>query len=327
MSTGRSSCQKWRLAITNWVSTLKTATAANHHSMVRATRSPALLSRIPRPAHRPRKIHRLTNRRTRLHCREKEGAPGGALLFSLHRFFAGQDAIKFEAMPSNLTFPPRKVLITGARGQLARQLALAAPPATEIVALERADLDICDEVAVRSALETHRPDVVFNPAAYNLVDKAEGEGMRTALEINGLGPAVLAAACREVGAPLVHFSTDFVLDGHNDKPYAEDDKTGPLGVYGASKLCGENVVLAASPRNFAIRVCRLFGPIEGPTQKPAGNFPLLMLKLARERGKVRVVDDQIGSPSYTPDLARGVWELLEKVEGGLFHLSNAGEIS
>ncbi|RYG68640.1 NAD(P)-dependent oxidoreductase, partial [bacterium] len=138
---------------------------------------------------------------------------------------------------------------------------------------------------------------------------------------------VLAAACREVGAPLVHFSTDFVLDGHSDKPYAEDDKTGPLGVYGASKLCGENVVLAASPRNFAIRVCRLFGPIGGPTQKPAGNFPLLMLKLARERGKVRVVDDQVGSPSYTPDLARGVWELLQKAEGGLFHLSNEGEVS
>ncbi|HEX8465500.1 MAG TPA: sugar nucleotide-binding protein, partial [Abditibacterium sp.] len=136
-----------------------------------------------------------------------------------------------------------KVLITGARGQLARSLALAAPPQTEVVGLERADLDISDADAVRAALETHQPDVVFNGAAYNLVDKAEGEGARQALEVNALGPAVLAAACRDSGAQLVHFSTDFVLDGRKTSPYTEDDRTNPLGVYGASKLCGENVVL------------------------------------------------------------------------------------
>lgn len=221
----------------------------------------------------------------------------------------------------------RKVLITGAQGQLARSLAAQAPPDTRIVALGRAALDICDADAVRAALETHRPDAVFNGAAYNLVDKAEGEGARTALEINALGPAVLAAACRDTGAQLVHFSTDFVFDGRKTSPYRETDLTAPLGVYGASKLCGENVVLAASPRHFAVRVCRLFGPIDGQTQKPGGNFPLLMVKLGRERSSVRVVNDQIGAPTYTPDLARGLWQLLERAEGGLFHLSNAGEIS
>jgi dTDP-4-dehydrorhamnose reductase len=230
-------------------------------------------------------------------------------------------------MPSLSNPTPGKVLITGARGQLAGALATIAPAGTEVVALERAQLDICDEAAVQSALETHRPDMVLNPAAYNLVDKAEGEGKRTALEVNALGPAVLASACRQAGIPLVHFSTDFVLDGRSDKPYSEEDKTVPLGVYGASKLCGENVVLAASPGNSAIRVCRLFGPVSGETQKPGGNFPLLMLKLARERGKVRVVNDQIGSPTYTPDLARAIWQLLATADGGLFHLSNAGEVS
>ncbi|PQV63992.1 dTDP-4-dehydrorhamnose reductase [Abditibacterium utsteinense] len=223
--------------------------------------------------------------------------------------------------------PISKILITGARGQLARALAHAAPAATEIVALERAHLDICDAAAVKAALETHRPEVVFNGAAYNLVDKAEGDGARTALEINALGPAVLAAACRDMGAKLVHFSTDFVFDGQKKSPYLEADPAQPQGVYGASKLCGENVVLAASPRHLVIRVCRLFGPIDGETQKPGGNFPLLMIKLGKERESVRVVDDQIGSPSYTPDLARGVWQLLENGASGLFHLSNAGEVS
>lgn len=224
-----------------------------------------------------------------------------------------------------IRFP--KILITGARGQLARALALAAPATTEIVALERAHLDICDAAAVRELLETHRPNVVFNGAAYNLVDKAEGEGARAALEVNALGPAVLAAACRDVGATLVHFSTDFVFDGTKKTPYAETDCAHPQGVYGASKLCGENVTLAASPRHLVIRVCRLFGPIDAVSQKPGGNFPLLMLKLGRERGGVKVVDDQIGAPSYTPDLARGVWQLLQNGAGGLFHLSNSGEVS
>lgn len=227
-------------------------------------------------------------------------------------------------MPA-LQFPT--VLITGASGQLARALANNAPQGTEIVGLSRGQLDICDATAVKFALETHRPDMVFNGAAYNLVDKAEGEGARAALEINALGPAVLAAACRDLGATLVHFSTDFVFDGRKTAPYTEDDKANPLGVYGASKLCGENVVTAASPRHFAIRVERLFGPIDPISQKPGGNFPLLMLELAKTRDKLRVVSDQIGTPTYTPDLARAVWELVQNAGGGLFHLANAGEVS
>jgi dTDP-4-dehydrorhamnose reductase len=207
----------------------------------------------------------------------------------------------------------------------------AAPDGVQCSGLTRAELDITDETAVNTAIAQHRPDCVINGAAYNLVDKAESEGMRDALEINALGVARLGKACRDARIPLVHFSTDYVFGGEKHTPYTEDDVTRPLSIYAASKLAGENIALAASPRNFVIRVCRLFGPTagDGPgsAKKPAGNFPLLMLRLARERKSVRVVNDQIGSPTYTPDLARGIWQLLSRADGGLFHLCNAGEVA
>ncbi|MDF2439437.1 MAG: dTDP-4-dehydrorhamnose reductase [Abditibacteriota bacterium] len=222
-----------------------------------------------------------------------------------------------------------KVLVTGASGQLARALMQAAPQQTQCVGVTRHELDISDDCAVWETLEAHKPELVFNGAAYNLVDKAESDGQADALRVNALGPARLAKACREMEIPLVHFSTDFVFDGHKRQPYEETDAAQPLGVYGASKLAGENIVVAASPRHFAIRVCRLYGPIpaNGATQKPAGNFPLLMLKLASERESVRVVNDQVGTPTYTPDLARAVWQLVQNSEGGLYQLSNAGEVA
>jgi dTDP-4-dehydrorhamnose reductase len=224
-----------------------------------------------------------------------------------------------------------RVLVTGANGQLARALMAAAPSGTECIGVTRGDLDITDEGAVAATIERLHPDAVMNGAAYNLVDKAESEGMRDALEINALGVACLGKSCRDAGIPLVHFSTDFVFDGEKRTPYTEGDATRPLSVYGASKLAGENVALAANPRNFAIRVCRLFGPSTadgaGSSKKPSGNFPLLMLRLGQERESVRVVNDQVGTPSYTPDLAPAVWQLLKGAEGGLFQLSNAGEVS
>ncbi len=224
-----------------------------------------------------------------------------------------------------------KALITGANGQLARALMRAAPPETECAGLTRAELDIADEQAVAQAMQAARPDLVLNGAAYNLVDKAESEGMDAALRVNALGVARLAQACRAASVPLVHFSTDFVFGGEKNTPYTEHDTPRPLGVYAASKLAGEHIALAASERNFAIRVCRLYGPTgedgAGSSKKPSGNFPLLMLRLGRERDAVRVVNDQVGTPTYTPDLASAVWQLVAKADGGLFHLSNAGEVA
>ena len=227
--------------------------------------------------------------------------------------------------------PISRAVIVGGQGALAGALANAAPAEVELRSASRADLDICDFAAVRAYLENAKPDVVLNGAAYNAVDRAQNEGAADAIAINATGVAALATACRDLEIPLLHFSSDFVFDGYQSAPYVETDATGPLSIYGASKLCGENIALTTSSRNLAIRVCRLFGPTiengSGSARKPGGNFPLLMLRLARERGSVKVVDDQIGSPSYTPDLARGVWQLLEQGASGLFHLSNAGEVS
>ena len=224
-----------------------------------------------------------------------------------------------------------RALIVGGQGALAQALKDAAPAGVACQSAARADLDICDAAAVRAWLESSRPEVVLNGAAYNAVDRAQTEGAADAIAINATGVANLAIACRDLDIPLVHFSSDFVFDGRKTSPYLETDATNPLSIYGASKLCGENIALTTSPRNLAIRVCRLFGPTtedgSGSARKPGGNFPLLMLRLARERGSVKVVDDQIGSPSYTPDVAAGVWQLLQNEATGLFQLSNAGEVS
>jgi len=224
-----------------------------------------------------------------------------------------------------------KVLLTGADGQLANAIKCNAPGNCEIIALGRNELDICDGAAVSKVLLAHHPDCVINGAAYNLVDKAETDGAADAFAINAIGVAHLARACRDIEIPLVHFSTDFVFDGQKNTPYTETDSTKPISVYGASKLAGENITLSSSDMNYAIRVSRLFGPIKikenSAGQKPTGNFPLTMLKLAASHSQIRVVDDQIGTPSYTPDLAKVLWQLLEKSNGGLFHLSNGGEVA
>lgn len=195
--------------------------------------------------------------------------------------------------------------------------------------LGRSLLDISSEDSIAQALADHQPAIVFNGAAYNLVDKAQGEGLEANWRLNALAPSMLARACAEKKIPLVHFSTDYVFDGHKSEPYTEEDATRPLSFYGSAKLGGENAVLCASQSNFAIRVSRLFGPVFSSEAggKPAGNFPLLMLKLAREREVLRVVNDQVGSPSYTPDLARATWQLVQGADGGLFQLSNEDEVA
>lgn len=225
--------------------------------------------------------------------------------------------------------PAQPVLIVGAGGQLAWTLAQTAPKGTVCMGRTRVELDITDANALARTLDQLQPSLLFNGAAYNLVDRAEGDGMEAALRVNALGVARLAAACRRVGTRLVHFSTDLVFDGAQETPYYEHDLARPLSVYGASKLAGEHVALAADPSNLVVRVCRLFGPAPPArlAQKPVGNFPLLMRYLAAQQGKVRVVNDQLGSPSYLPDVARAVWELAATGQGGLFHLSNSGAVT
>ncbi len=221
---------------------------------------------------------------------------------------------------------PDPVLIVGSDGQLAQALAACAPDWAVCMGRSRRTLDITDAEATFDAIWEIKPAWVINGAAYNAVDRAEGEGREEAMRVNTQGASNLALACRKVGIPLVHFSTDLVFDGEKRTPYTEDDLADPLGVYGASKLAGEQRVLALAKRNLVIRVERLFGAEANPA-KVSGNFPALMLRLARERGQVRVVNDQIGTPTYLPDLAAAVWSLMRLSAGGLYHLASAGEVS
>jgi len=223
----------------------------------------------------------------------------------------------------------RRVLFVGANGKLAKALADSLPSRSIGIGRSHAELDICNATDIAAAIVDAQADIVINGAAYNMVDRAESDGMDDCVRVNVLGPGRLANACRQAGVPLIHFSTDLVFGDASGQvrpsPLVEDDPVGPLSVYGATKLAGENIVLAASPTNFVIRVCRLYGP--SVDDRPVGNFPRLMLNLARERGHVKVVNDQLGCPSYTVDVANAVWQLLECASGGLYHLCNAGEVS
>ncbi|MDX2225475.1 MAG: dTDP-4-dehydrorhamnose reductase [Verrucomicrobiae bacterium] len=224
----------------------------------------------------------------------------------------------------------RKVLITGGAGKLARALIQTCPEGIGVEGMDRHRLNILDPEKVRTALFSARPNLVINCASFNAVDRAEtDEGREAAIDSNSVGVQVLAGVCAEYGVRVLHFSSDYVFDGDKGFPYHEGDPPNPVNFYGRTKLEGERAVIRASSKNFVVRVCRLFTPLapgefqgEGPV---TGNFPLLMLRLARKNGRVRVVNDQVGSPSYTPDVARGVWELVRHVSGGLYHISNEGE--
>lgn len=198
-----------------------------------------------------------------------------------------------------------KLLLTGAQGQLGREIARTLP-AERLTALARAELDIADPQAVAARLDAQRPGLLVNAAAYTAVDRAEDEEEQ-AFRANAEGPKVLAEACRARGIPLLHVSTDYVFDGALDRPIREDDATNPLGVYGRSKLSGEEAVRAAQPEHIILRIAWVFGAL-------GANFPATMLRLARERDTLRIVDDQHGGPTPTRSVALAVARLAERLE-------------
>jgi dTDP-4-dehydrorhamnose reductase len=223
------------------------------------------------------------------------------------------------AMP---TSAGRYVLI-GATGQLGFDLTRTFDLPGELVRLTRADLDLSDEGAIGRVVTALRPTHVVNAAAYNLVDRAEDE-REAAFAVNGRAVGALAAACQRVNATLVHFSTDYVFGGDRREPYDEDDPPHPLSVYAESKLAGERLALAGCERAFVIRVCGLFGVAQSRART---NFVETMLRLAREGRAIRVVRDQVLSPSATRDIAPKVWRVLTRGAPGLYHLTNAGQTS
>jgi dTDP-4-dehydrorhamnose reductase len=209
-----------------------------------------------------------------------------------------------------------KALIVGAAGQLGQSLVAAAPGEVTIVSADRHTLDITDPAAVLSIMEQVRPDLVFNAAAYTAVDRAETEP-DAAHAVNAQAVEHLASAARQAGASLVHVSTDFVFDGAVGKPYAPTSATTPLGVYGRTKLAGE---VAAGSDALIVRTAWVYAP-------QGHNFVRTMLRLMRERDEVRVVADQIGTPTYAPDLAAALWALARKGARGIHHYTDAGACS
>lgn len=196
-----------------------------------------------------------------------------------------------------------KVLITGAGGQLGRCLQdRAGAHGVTVVPVTHADLDIADAAAVASLLAREPVQAIINAAAYTAVDKAESE-RELAFRVNAEGPAVLARACAERGIPLLHVSTDYVFDGSGSAPYREADPVAPLGVYGESKLMGEEQVRALCPNHVILRTAWVFSEY-------GNNFVRTMLRFGRERDLMRVVDDQTGCPTYAGDIADALLTLL-----------------
>ena len=215
--------------------------------------------------------------------------------------------------------------LIGVTGQLGHDLARTFDLPGELVRLTRADLDLTERSAIARVLREVRPTHVVNCAAYNLVDRAEDERDR-AFALNAEAVGALADACETLGATLVHFSTDYVFDGAKRTPYSEDDAPAPLSVYAASKLAGEQLARERCRRAFVIRVCGLYGVAQSATAGRT-NFVEAMLRMAANGQKIRVVSDQVLSPSYTLDLAPKVWRVLARGAPGIYHLSSAGHTS
>jgi dTDP-4-dehydrorhamnose reductase len=229
---------------------------------------------------------------------------------------------------SDLSRNPR-ILIVGNAGQLGRELEQAFADVGPIVAVDRESVDLADPDQTRELVRRAAPDVILNAAAYTAVDRAESE-MPLAHAINALAPRVLAEEAAERNALLVHYSTDYVFDGSKQEPWTEDDAPAPLSVYGASKLAGEQAIQNSRARYLIFRTSWVYGP-------HGKNFLLTMLRLAAERDQLSVVDDQIGAPTTSIQLARVTHAVVVGVLAGrfgavqdwsgLYHMTCAGSVS
>ena len=220
----------------------------------------------------------------------------------------------------------KAVLVTGAAGQLGIELARAPWPAGwEVVALGRDALDLSDPGAIAAAVASRAWAAVINGAAYTAVDRAEGDAV-AAWRVNALAPAAFGAACAQADVPLVQVSTDYVFAGDKAGAWEVDDPVGPLGVYGASKLGGELAVRTSGARHAIVRTAWV-------VSAHGSNFVRTMLRVGAERGQLRVVDDQRGSPTGAADLAHALMTVAVRLAGdpqaptGTFHFANAGEVS
>jgi len=219
------------------------------------------------------------------------------------------------------------MVVTGREGQIVSSLIERSPDGVEVVALGRPQLDLAGQAeAIAVAIAAERPDLIVSAAAYTQVDKAESEP-DMAFAVNEQGVRAVAQAARKLSVPLIHLSTDYVFDGSKSSPYSEDDVTHPSGVYGASKLAGEQAVLAEHGNSVVLRTAWVYSPF-------GSNFVKTMLRLAASRDEVAVVAEQRGNPTSALDIADGIFTVATHLIGsdlashrGLFHMAGSGDAS
>lgn len=207
-----------------------------------------------------------------------------------------------------------KILVTGSEGMLARDLISVLKESNEVMPFSRQKMDITQKDAVIKNIKSNAPDMVMNCAAYTKVDTAEEEKDR-AFQVNGIGVQNLAVACAEMQIPLCHISTDYVFDGRKNKPYTPFDAANPLNIYGESKLAGEKYIQWIMNKFYIVRTSGLYG-------RGGNNFVMTILRLAKERRAVKVVTDQICSPTATANLSTGIKKLIESGSFGIYHITD-----
>lgn len=221
-----------------------------------------------------------------------------------------------------------RILCIGSSGQVGRSLAEARLPAGgRYFGVSRPDCDLTGPASIAAAIRETEPDVVVNAAAYTLVDRAETEEAE-AFAVNAEGAGNVGAACAEADIPVVHISTDYVYSGDKPSPYVETDEVNPISAYGRSKLAGERRLAALQPKHIILRSAWIFSPF-------GTNFVKTMLRIGRERESLRIVEDQIGSPTYAPHLAEAIIRICEKLSDvsvpaeiwGVYHAVGQGETS
>lgn len=213
-----------------------------------------------------------------------------------------------------------RILLTGADGQLGQELQQTLMPLGEVIALTRQELDLSQGEHIRQLVQQIRPNLIVNSAAYTAVDKAESE-VDLAQAVNGMAPTIMAEEAEKIGALLLQVSTDYVFDGQKNTPYLETDPTHPLSSYGKSKLAGEVGIQQVTDNYLILRTAWVYG-VYGK-----GNFVKTMLRLGQDREELRVVADQVGSPSWAKDIAEAIAQLLQTEVTGIYHFTNSGVVS
>ena len=194
-----------------------------------------------------------------------------------------------------------KILLTGKNGQVGWELQRTLAPLGQVVAVDRQMLDLSKPDSIRSVIREVKPDLIVNPAAYTAVDKAESEP-ELAMAVNGIAPGIMAEEARKLGAAMIHYSTDYVFDGSKTSAYTEEDLPNPINVYGKTKLAGEQAIQAAGIPHLILRTSWVYG-MRGK------NFLLTILRLAQERDELKIVDDQVGAPTWSRMIAEATAQI------------------